>query len=347
MRGTRINIAKKALRLFIRSIPPNSKFNIVSFGSRYELMYPNSIEYNNENMQDALNRIILFEANFGKTELFESCQHVLSQPNDEKYPRNVFILTDGDISDKEVVLNIIKGFSHKTRVHSFGIGSGASIYLIKEIAKEGKGLSTLVEDNDENLYAKIIKALKYAARPALTSFDIDWSDNTNSIILFGPLPPKIPMIYEEESFNLYAIMSEEDLWASTVKLSFFNTLCFCYQMISIEIDQDKIQESRTGKEFQFAAKHYLNYLNSLNKTEKEFRESEIIEMSVMYSVLTPKTAFFGFIKNKSNSNQQMKTVEWGIRKFRDKIDNWESHSSSSDSSNHLSSQNSSEDGKNF
>ena len=226
----------------------------------------------------------------------------------KSFLKNVFILTDGDIFDTEQVLNEIRKFSHQTRVHSFGIGSGTSVYLIKEIAKEGKGLSTLVNEGDEFLKAKVIKALKFAAKPAFTNFDINWNENSNSIKLFGPQPPKIPMIYEEELFSLYAIMSEASLWKSNVDITFFSTFDFESRKISLEIDPAKIQESKTGNEFQLAAKHYLNYWNSLNKTEKESKE-EIISTSVEYSVLTPKTAIFGFIKNKNKPTQEMQTVE--------------------------------------
>lgn len=41
----RLTLAKKALVLFIQSLPADSKFNIVSFGGRYESMFPNSVKY--------------------------------------------------------------------------------------------------------------------------------------------------------------------------------------------------------------------------------------------------------------------------------------------------------------
>lgn len=83
MGGTRIKVAIEALELFIRSIPPNSKFNIVSFGSSYKSMFESSIEYNNENMEIALREISTFNADLGGTELFDPCQFVLKQPNDQ------------------------------------------------------------------------------------------------------------------------------------------------------------------------------------------------------------------------------------------------------------------------
>ena len=316
MGGTRIKVAKDALQLFIRSIPPNSKFNIVSFGSKYESMYPNSIEYNNENMQYALDKISRFEADFGGTELFEPCEHVLSQPNDVKCPKNVFILTDGDISYTERVLDEIRKSNHQTRVHSFGIGSGASVYLVKEIAKEGRGSSTLVADEDPNLKAKVIKTLKLASKSAFTGLTANWNLNSECIRFYVPQFPLIPYIYEEEPFHLYTILSEDQLCESTVDLSFYNTLEADSQTISIKVDPAQIQNSIHGQEFELAAKHYIDHLSRLTKADKKPRDSEIVEVSVKYRVLSNKTAFFGKIKNSAVSTEEMKTIEIPIKNLK-------------------------------
>ena len=44
-----------------------------------------------------LNKLKSFRADLGGTELYEPCEYVLSQKNEENCPKNVFILTDGDI----------------------------------------------------------------------------------------------------------------------------------------------------------------------------------------------------------------------------------------------------------
>jgi hypothetical protein len=50
MSGARINMAVEALKLFIHSIPYGSMFNIVSFGSDFKKMFPESVEYNEDNL---------------------------------------------------------------------------------------------------------------------------------------------------------------------------------------------------------------------------------------------------------------------------------------------------------
>jgi hypothetical protein len=53
-----------------------------------------------------------------------------------------------------------------SRVHSFGIGSGCSKYLVKEVAIAGRGSYSFVSDKD-NLNVKVIDALKKASNPSL------------------------------------------------------------------------------------------------------------------------------------------------------------------------------------
>ena len=316
MGGDRIKSAIAALALFIRSIPPNSKFNIISFGSSYVSMYPSSIEFNNANMDDALNRISSFDADLGGTELYAPIEYVLTQSYDHKCPKNVFVLTDGDISDTQRVLDKVKEFNHHTRVHSFGIGSGASIYLVKELAKEGRGSSTLIADNDPQMKAKVIRTLRLASKPAYTNMTADWHENSKSIKLYVPQSPIIPSIYEEEPFYYYAILSEKDLSSGTVDLTFFNTFEGDTQTITLNVNSSQIGFSNDGKEFQLAAKHYISHLKRASSEDKKSRDDEIVSISVKYSVLSNKTAFFGKIKNSTKSTEEMETIEIPIKSLQ-------------------------------
>uniref|UniRef100_A0A7S3J1X8 VWFA domain-containing protein n=1 Tax=Euplotes harpa TaxID=151035 RepID=A0A7S3J1X8_9SPIT len=312
MSGSRIKLAVEALELFIKSIPSNSKFNVVSFGSSYRFMFDESKEYNNENMQDALDQIKHFKSDFGGTELYMPIEKTVSMNQDFQCPRNVFVLTDGGISDTQRVLDKIREFNFATRVHSFGIGSGASAYLVKEIAKEGKGTSTLIADNDPHLKGKVIKALKLASKPAFTNLRIDWQDNAKSVKLCTPAEPYVPNVYEEEPFHVYAILKEEDLAASSVAVTLFNTHEQTEDTVVLQIPAE-IAESADGQDFQLAAKHFIEYASRKNS---EVSEQEVERVSVKYSVLCSKTAFFGKVKNKTKPTEEMETIQIPIKKLQ-------------------------------
>ena len=71
MSGMTIQLAVQALKLFIQSLPYGCKFNIVSFGSSYQFMYPESVEYNDKSLEESLRIIEDFDADMGSTEILE------------------------------------------------------------------------------------------------------------------------------------------------------------------------------------------------------------------------------------------------------------------------------------
>jgi hypothetical protein len=71
----------------LHSLPMGSKFNIVSFGSKYEFMFKQSVEYNEENLEHAVNQLKTFGADFGGTEILMPIKAVLSSVADEYLPR--------------------------------------------------------------------------------------------------------------------------------------------------------------------------------------------------------------------------------------------------------------------
>jgi hypothetical protein len=75
------------------------------------------------------------------------------------YPTNIFILTDGAVSNPDNIMKLIQ--SHKRgdlRVYSLGIGNGCSRYLVEKSAIVGNGKFEFVGDN-ENLNEKVIYLL--------------------------------------------------------------------------------------------------------------------------------------------------------------------------------------------
>ena len=77
MDGDRIDQAKSALILFLKSLPENSQFNIVSFGSVFEKMYDDSVPYTDENIEKTIENIEDFEADFGGTEIGQPILHIM------------------------------------------------------------------------------------------------------------------------------------------------------------------------------------------------------------------------------------------------------------------------------
>lgn len=75
MKGnSRMENAKDALKIFIRSLPVNCHFTITSFGSRFDNLWSDgtdTIPYNEQTMNEALATITDFSASYGGTQIVE------------------------------------------------------------------------------------------------------------------------------------------------------------------------------------------------------------------------------------------------------------------------------------
>jgi hypothetical protein len=63
--------AKQCLLSLIQQIPANCFFNIVSFGSKYSILWETPRRYTEDNIEEAKTHVEEMEANFGGTEILK------------------------------------------------------------------------------------------------------------------------------------------------------------------------------------------------------------------------------------------------------------------------------------
>ena len=118
MNGTYIKDAAQTLLLFLKSIPEGCYFNVIGFGSRYERLFPESVPYDQKNLEIAVKHAETLKADLGGTELFDPLKDIFSHAPMKGLPRQVFVLTDGSISNTESVIKLVgKNSDHSRFVH--------------------------------------------------------------------------------------------------------------------------------------------------------------------------------------------------------------------------------------
>lgn len=202
--------AKEALLIFLRSLPPNCTFDIVSFGSTYESLFRTPIPYSDETLEWATTHVMNMEANMGGTKIRAPLKAVLEQDLATGMERQVFVLTDGQVSnDLEVFETIRRGCTDKRgnkwlswgktgrcRVFSLGIGAGVSRHLVEGIAKAGGGTARFVEGGDSKMLCRTItEQIKQALQPALDEVSVTWNfpqgKPSESVALKQPVQPPV------------------------------------------------------------------------------------------------------------------------------------------------------------
>ena len=164
MYGNRVELAKRALMLFLYSLPPGSRFNVCSYGSRFSFLFPNerSVPYNDDTLREAVSQIQRFDANYGGTEIFKPLQSIFNMGDipADCTTSHIYLLTDGAVWDVQKIIRLVASKSNmQQRVHTFGIGHGASEELIKQAAFKGFGQYYFIYNEDE-IEERVVNALR-------------------------------------------------------------------------------------------------------------------------------------------------------------------------------------------
>ncbi|KAL6858340.1 hypothetical protein ACO1O0_005801 [Amphichorda felina] len=164
-----------ALNIFLRSLPVGVKFNICSFGTRFEFLWQRSQTYSQNTLDEAAQYVKDFRSDFGGTEM----TNPLAQAFEQRYKDmnlEVFLLTDGEIWDQGSLFKLINEQISQSngaiRLFTLGIGRDVSHSLIEGAARAGNGFAQSVGDN-EQMTKKVVRMLKGALMPHVRDYTLE------------------------------------------------------------------------------------------------------------------------------------------------------------------------------
>ena len=108
MSGSYISSARETLVLFLKSIPEGNYFNIIGFGSSYKKLFPDTVPYDEQHLEKAIKHAQEMEADLGGTELLTPLQYVFGAKSRSGYSRQIFVLTDGSVSNTNACIQQMK-----------------------------------------------------------------------------------------------------------------------------------------------------------------------------------------------------------------------------------------------
>ncbi|KAM9733373.1 von Willebrand factor A domain-containing protein 5A-like isoform 9-T9 [Menidia menidia] len=299
---TRISSARDTLLLLLKSLPMGCYFNIYSFGSQFEHIFPTSVEYSEKTMEDALKKVEQMQANLGGTEILQPLRHIYSQPCIPKQPRQLFVFTDGEVGNTKEVIALVRKNSGSHRCFSFGIGEGASSALINGLAKEGGGHAQFITGTDR-MQPKVMQSLRFALQPAVEDISVTWS--LPKEVSATVLSPPITILFQGQRSLIYAQLtgkgSEAAVGSVTVKYSLAGQPSESQLHFSLKPAED------TGLTVhRLAARTVIRCLESeersLEQEKKEVKE-KVVDLSVQSGVSSSFTAFIAVNKDSGESIQ--------------------------------------------
>src|SRR5215213_5332121 len=152
--------AAQALELLLRSLPEDCYFNVVSFGSRHDSLFPKSQPYSEDSLSKALNLAQTMTSNYGGTEVFSALKWAFENSRSDM-PTTVFLITDGAVWNVDQIVELVREHEERKkddlRLFSLGIGDSVSHNLVESVARAGKGYA-------ERMDKKVIGMLKNALK---------------------------------------------------------------------------------------------------------------------------------------------------------------------------------------
>ncbi|KAI6655187.1 Von Willebrand factor A domain-containing protein 5A-like [Oopsacas minuta] len=203
MSGTPIIEARETLDMLLRSLSPGCYFNIIGFGTSYVSLFPGgSVEYTQVNLDKAVKHVSTLTANLGGTEILQPLQYVFSKKSIPGLTRQLFLLTDGGVSNIDDIVKTVADNSSHTRAFTFGIGSGVSTELVNKVAKAGKGKAVFISSKDR-MQARVMEVMVTAMSPSYTDISVTGS---KSMVVY---PQSIPVLFENEPFVVVGFFNEK------------------------------------------------------------------------------------------------------------------------------------------
>ncbi|UJR34571.1 hypothetical protein I4U23_027347 [Adineta vaga] len=135
----KIELARQAMLFCIKSLPVDHYFNIIRFDSNYEKLFDDiKAIYNDDNVQKAHHFIENIKGDLDGTEMLLLLQWLNIHSSSKGHSRQIFLLTNGEISNTDEVLSLCRSISTSTRIFSFGSGYSPIVNHLSKINIEIK-----------------------------------------------------------------------------------------------------------------------------------------------------------------------------------------------------------------
>jgi hypothetical protein len=201
MWGPPMKISKSALGFLTHYLPKDCRFNVWGFGSKYESLWPQSMEYNDINLGAARDHIQTFDADFEGTTLLPVLK-AIEESHANGTVSDVIVITDGDIFDldktKLFIANTRSRSQGMARYFALGICDSVSHTLVEGIAKSGGGYAEALPKIDQGtLETRALGILSLAICPhsSTSSIELELELRGGEVVKRNSGTSSIEMIY--------------------------------------------------------------------------------------------------------------------------------------------------------
>ena len=119
--------------------------------------------------------------------------------------RQIFLLTDGEISNVDQVVDLCRSMATSSRIFSFGLGQSPSRSLVKGLARATNGRFVFIPPNT-SVDVHVGEQLQKALQPCITNVQVKWNLGTTAVM---SVPTKTPPVYVNDRLIVYALIEDK------------------------------------------------------------------------------------------------------------------------------------------
>ncbi len=173
MLGGSIHAVRNAVQLCLRSLQAGDRLQIIGFGSTFEKLFEAPRPYDDDTLAAASAAVARMDADLGGTEILPALRAALSSATGA-LPCEVLLLTDGQVTNEDAVIDLARAHAATCRIFAFGIGHGASEHLVRALARVSGGTAEMIVPG-ERLEGKVLRQFHRLRSPRLHDIRVDWN----------------------------------------------------------------------------------------------------------------------------------------------------------------------------
>ena len=172
MQGGPLRQARELARGLVESLGPRDVFNVVAFSDGIERLSSVPQRGDAGGRRAGLAWVDRLRAG-GGTELGAGMLRSLADPPAEGRVRLVYLLSDGQVGNDDVILKAAQRSLGRNRIYTVGIGAAPNRHLLDRLAELGRGFSAYLAPADAT-DALAERLRRKTTLPYLTDVRIDW-----------------------------------------------------------------------------------------------------------------------------------------------------------------------------
>ncbi|XP_065649889.1 protein mono-ADP-ribosyltransferase PARP4 isoform X11 [Hydra vulgaris] len=295
---------QKLVYLTYEKMPQSTKFNMVIFNDTYKELFPYS-RFKDESKQQVMSLLKLLKNCNGGTHLW-SVLKMIEMLSCESTMKNVFLFSDGHISDEISTLARMRDLKKNVRLFTFGVGTTPNKHILQKMACLGSGYFEYFDKNAKSKWQnKVELQLEKCQQPVLTNIKIHWIQhdedapkplqapneittlfNGNRLVVYGFVP-------HCTMANLSAILNGKELntIVSTSELS-----------TTVGLTIHRLAAKSVINDWNDGMLHQDQYKHEAIKAEMK---EKIIQLSIEYSIVTKFTSFIAVEEREKNEGKDV------------------------------------------